>query len=119
MNANTRALLCLLAGLMLGYVLETRDPPLVGPHAVLGQAAELTAFSQDWEVVTPDDETQLARQPRALFICDADGGDIDMAPWRSPNATPATFPVSGGVIYPLSPSIIAETTTVDCIIALY
>lgn len=118
MTANTRALLCLLAGLMLGYVLETRDPPLVGPHLAFAQS-ELTAFSQDWAIVTPDDETPLARQPRALFICDADGGDIDMVPWRSPNAMAATFPVSGGVIYPLSPSLIAETTTVDCIIALY
>ena len=110
----------LAAAFVLACMLLNSNPP-IGPGIALAQS-DLTAFSQDWEVLFDSalgDDVELARQPRALFICDADGGTIDMAPWRTPAATPASFPVSGGVIYPLSPSVIADTSTAECVIALY
>lgn len=116
---TTRALLVFAAGLIVGLLAtQPSEPPLFGPGFAFAQQ-DLTAYSQEWEAITPSDTQTLSRQPRALFVCDEDGGTIDMSPWRAPNATPLSFPVSGGAIYPLSPGRVVESTTVECLIALY
>lgn len=78
---------------------------------------DLTAFSEEWAALTPNDDATLTRQPRALYICE--DGDLVVTTWRNPTGAETTFPVVAGQILPISPGRIKESSTTSCIIALY
>lgn len=91
------------------------------PPALAQPLANVTAFSQDWAVVTPG--ATLTRQPRGIILCDDEDVQtnayvVDLVPWQGSTATPIV--VLEGAVYPLSPKLIeADDTTAPCIVALY
>ena len=102
---------------LVGFFLLGHNPVIQPAFAQPLQ--NVTAFSQDWALLTESDTVNLSRQPRALFICSAGGGTLVVAPWANPEASPTTFTVNGGTIYPISPGRLYVSSTVTCVAALY
>ncbi len=116
MNTRTlRTVIALLGCTALGYLLATSEPL---PQAFAQPLSDVTAFSQDWQAITPHDTTPLPRQPRAIMIA-ADGA-VSMLGWQDEGTSCVPMALFAGVVYPLSPRLICDTgTDATSVLAIY
>jgi hypothetical protein len=79
-----------------------------------GQKASILAPSDDFEVITPDDDADLVRLPKYLQI-GASGGTLAV---KNRAGDTVSFPVAAGQVVRIRPHRVLETTDAD-VIAVY